>query len=165
MDRRVGVRVVSLVVRGKQEESVHGVEDLLADELVPFLGQATFVDSFLVMEFDSELLLPRCQLDILQLLEGVSEHRISPHLEINLVFALVPDTLPQVLLDAYLPQDSFGLEIENLWNLNHQVLKLLVYHRLVHGDEQVNKLLVREEELYQVLHSGIFVLFEDGLEL
>lgn len=69
MDYGARVGIVSGAFLRLQEERIVWIEDPLAEQLKPFLGEATFVNSFFIVELDGELLFPRVELYMLELLK------------------------------------------------------------------------------------------------
>ena len=161
MDVGARVREVCRTFRGLQEESIVGIEDTSTEELKPFLGQPTFIDSFLIVKFDRELLLPGLQLYMSELLKRVAKHLIPSYLKIDFEFAVRFDILSEVLFNADLPQQALAVKVQYLGHLDHQVLKLVINHCLVDSNELVDELLIHKEEPNQILNSALSVFAED----
>lgn len=81
----------------------------------PFFGETPLVNPLLVMELYREFLLPALYLNILQLLEAVTENLISPYLDIYFIeLIIVSILLFKMLFDQVSPQQPFRRKVQKL---------------------------------------------------
>ena len=65
------------------------IKNALTNQLEPLLSKPPRIDAFLIMELNTELLLPAINLYILELFKGILEDLSPPDLDLNFIF-LIP---------------------------------------------------------------------------
>lgn len=142
LDCRPGIRKVSRTVVCLDKQREVFIEHLFAQEHEPFFRKATLIDAILVNELDFELAFPLFGLELVQVRKGVVEGAVSVHRDPD--YSLSVFSMLLFELDA--PDQTLGVEVEDLRQTKHQVFELGVDELLVDSYELVQKFLVLDKE-------------------